>query len=134
MKTLALILALSATLFAGETIRPGSKVYVTPTKDDFYRYLMAEIQKQDFPIVLVTKREEAEYEIAVTSSLSKSSDSQYSIFPNGNTNDDETLSIINLKTGVIIFTETVYNRNAKRGYKSAAEICAKHLRMHIKKH
>ena len=63
MKQLPLLLALCATLVAGETIHPRSKVYVKPTKDDFDRYLMAEIQKEELPIVLVTKREEAEFEI-----------------------------------------------------------------------
>lgn len=71
MKKLPLPMALCTTLSASETIHHGSKVYVTPTKDDFDRYLMAEIQKEEFAIVLVTKGEEAEFQIAMTSSSSK---------------------------------------------------------------
>jgi len=133
MKRLPLLMALCTTLFASEMIHPGSKVYVTPTHDDFDRYLMAEIQREEFPIVLVTKREEAEFEIAVTSSSSKNEVSHPSMFSNTDTNGDETISIISLKTGTIIFSDTVRNRKAKRGYQSTAEVCAKHLRKCIKK-
>jgi len=133
MNKLALLLALCTPLFAGETIHPGSKVYVTPTKDDFDRYLMAEIQKEDLPIVLVTKIEEAEFEIAVASSSSKTEAAQSSTLLNGDTSSEETISIIRLKTGSIIFSETIHDRKAKRGYQSTAEICARHLRRHIKK-
>ncbi len=134
MKQLPLLLALCATLFAGETIHPGSKVYVKPTKDDFDRYLMAEIQKEELPIVLVTKRETAEFEITVTSHSNKTEVSQSSILPDEEPYDDETISIINLKTGGIIFSDTVYDRRSRRGYKYTAEICVKHLRKVIKKH
>lgn len=64
MKTLALLLAFGATLFACETIRPASKVHVTLTKDDFDGYLMAEIQEQNLPTFLVTRCEEDDYDIA----------------------------------------------------------------------
>ena len=133
MKKLPLLLALYTSFFAGETIHSGAKVYVTPTNDDFDRYLMGEIQKEGLPIVLVTKREEAEFEIAVTSSSHRTEGSSPSMFSIGDTNGDEIISIINLKTRGIIFSETVHDRKA-RGYKSTAEICAKHLRKYIKKH
>jgi hypothetical protein len=44
------------------------------------------------------------------------------------------MSVINLKTGGIIFSDTIHDRRAKQGYKSMAEICAKRLRKYMKKH
>ena len=115
-------------------IHPGSAVYVVPTKDDFDRYLMAEIQKPKFPFILVTKHEDAEYEINVVYSSNKTDQFPSPIFSSVRASAETTISIRDVKSGRIVFIDTVRDRNAKQGTKSTAELCAKHLRKFMEKH
>ncbi|MFN8006397.1 MAG: hypothetical protein U0V70_05120 [Terriglobia bacterium] len=134
MKTLGLCLVLCSVGLAGELIHTGAKIYVSPTPDDFDRYLMGEIQSQDLPIVLVRSRGEAEFEISLNSGPKQNDPKAQSVLPVGENKEIETLSVINLKTGQVVYSDTFHFGKGKRDNKSASEVCVKHLRKVFKKH
>src|SRR4051812_14944650 len=56
---------------AADKLTPGSKVFVNTMTDDFDSYLKSAIEKKKVPVVIVTSRDEAEYEIKGTSETQK---------------------------------------------------------------
>lgn len=110
----------------GETRIPaGSKVYVNPM-DGFETYITAALQKKDIPLIIVANREQADFEIKGNVDKQKAGWAK-TIFISPNPEIDATMQVINIKTGVVAFSNSSTKRAAARGRKGSAEHLAKNL-------
>lgn len=117
---------------APKTIPAGSKVYVAPM-DGFETFLKAALIKKEVPLVIVEKKEEADFEITGSSNSQKAGVAKKLILGSWQSREEATINLANLKTGVIIFGYSVHKENSAHGKKSTAEACAKHLNEKITK-
>lgn len=106
-------------------IPANSKVYIHPM-DGFETYVAAALRKKKVPLVLVTNREQADFEITGDVEKQKAGWAK-TIFGSGLPSIDASMSVINIKTGVIAYSISSTKENAWRGRKGSAEHLAKNL-------
>src|SRR5215813_3762793 len=83
-----------------ETLIPsGSKVFVAPM-EGFETYVIAALAKKKTPLLVVSKREEADFEIVGNSESQKAGWAKI-IFGTGLPTVEASIQVINLKTGVV---------------------------------
>jgi hypothetical protein len=87
----------------------GSKVYV-PTANGFDTELTVALRKNKVPLVVVTEKDKADYELS------------------GVPNEQASVKLVNLKTHEVAFAYTITKKDAKRGPQSVAEACAEHMK------
>lgn len=129
-----LILAFSCLAFgqAAEVSTPetkipaNSKIFIAPMEGGFDTYVTAAIQKKKIPLVLVSSRELADFEIKGTVEKQKAGWAK-TIFISPLPSIDSTMQIINVKTGVVAYSISSTKANAARGRKGSAEHLAKNL-------
>ena len=113
-------------------IPAGSKVYIAPM-EGFETFLKEALAKKEVPLVIVEKKEEADFEITGSSNSQKAGVAKKLILGSWQSREEATINLANLKTGVIVFGYSVHKENSAHGKKSTAEACAKHLNEKIKK-
>jgi hypothetical protein len=122
----------SATVVAPADTRipRNSKIYIAPM-DGFETYLAAAIRKKEVPVVMVTEREQADFEITGTHDKKKAGWAK-TIFM-GDSRDTATASmqVVNLKTKVVVYADSSHRNSANRGERSTAEKLAKYLKKKI---
>ena len=107
----------------------GSKVYINEM-DGFETYLTAALAKKDVPLVVVASKELADFEIKGTHTEKKAGAAKI-IFGSGRPEEDASIQVINLKTGVVAYAASSHKHDAWHGKKSTAEAVAKSLRAKI---
>jgi hypothetical protein len=109
-----------------ETLIPsGSKVFVAPM-EGFETYLIAALAKKKTPLLVVSKREEADFEIVGNSESQKAGWAKI-IFKTGLPTVEASIQVINLKTGVVAYAVSEHRRDANFGKRSVAEYLAKKI-------
>jgi hypothetical protein len=103
----------------------GSKVFITPM-EGFETYLIAGLAKKKVPLVVVTKREEADFEIIGNSESQKAGWAKI-IFGTGLPTVEAGIQVINLKTRVVACAVSEHRRDAAFGKRSVAEYLAKKI-------
>lgn len=111
---------------AGSRIPANSKVYVHPMEGGFETYVVAAILKKRIPLVIVNERELADIEIKGTMEKQKASWAK-TIFISPFPAIDSTMQMINVKTGVVVYSISSTKYSANRGRKGSAEHLAKNL-------
>ncbi len=124
--------------FSAQVIPRNSKVYIAPISSPnpkralsrFESYLAAAIRKKEVPVVMVTDRSQADFEITGTAEMREAS-WEKKIF--GEYRDDifASISVVNLKTNVVAYADSSYRESANRGPRSSAEKLAKYLKKKI---
>lgn len=119
-------------------IPPGAKVYINPI-DGFETYLVAGFERKKVPLVVVSKQEEADFEITGTIKVREPSKWEKLAgiaatvagerVVDVNSEVNVAISVKNLKSGEIVFGYAWQGKS--RGQQSAAEACAKHLKKKI---
>jgi hypothetical protein len=112
------------------SIPAGSKVYVQGM-DGFGSYVMAALDKKKVPVVVVSQRENADFEIGGDAESQKAGWAKVLLTRSASSTEEASINVTNVKTGVIVFAYNVNKQNAVRGKQSAAEACAKHLKEKI---
>jgi hypothetical protein len=112
-------------------VESGSKVYVAPMEGGFDISLVAAIVKKQLPVVVVTDKAKAEYEISGISQSDKAGWAKMLFLGTDASNEQASIKVVNLKTGEVVFGYNVKKENSARGRQSAAEACAKHLKENI---
>ena len=130
MKTLicAALLVLSLTLTAvaqDNKIPAGAKVFIE-AMDGFETYLTAALEKKKVALVVVSKREEADFEIKGVAEKQKAGWAK-TIFGSGLPSASASIQIINVKTGVVAFAVAEERKDANFGQRSVAEYLAKKI-------
>jgi len=109
-----------------ETLIPsGSKVFVVPM-EGFETYLIAALAKKKTPLLVVSKREEADFEIVGNSESQKAGWAKI-IFKTGLPTVEAGIQVINVKTGVVAYAVSEHRRDANFGKRSVAEYLAKKI-------
>lgn len=115
----------SSVTSTGTKIPANSKVYVNPM-DGFETYVVAALQTKKIPVLIVSNREQADFEIKGSVEKQKAGWAK-TIFVSPNPEIDATMQVINIKTGVVVFSNSSNKSAARRGRKGSAEHLAKNL-------
>jgi len=114
-----------------KVIPPQSKVFITPIEGGFDTYLSAALVKKEVPLTVTTIREKADFEITGIAESDKAGWAKMMFLGSGQSNEQASIKVTNLKTGVVAFAYAANKGSAARGKQSAAESCAKHLKARI---
>lgn len=118
-------------VLVNETLPAGARLYVAPMPNGFDTYVVAGLQQKKVPVVVVTIREKADYELTGVSETDKAGWARMLFLGNDNTNETASIKIVNLKTGNVVFAYSVKKGNSMRGKQSAGESVAKHIKEKI---
>ena len=119
----------AATVTADTRIPRNSKVYIAPM-DGFETYLAAALRKKEVPLIIVTDREQADFEITGTHEKKNASWAK-TIFVNPSPSASASMQVVNLKTKVVVYADSSHRTSASRGERSTAEKLAKYLKKKI---
>ncbi len=117
------------TVTADTRIPRNSKVYIAPM-EGFETYLAAALRKKEVPLIIVTDREEADFEITGTHEKKNASWAK-TIFVNPSPSASASMQVVNLKTKVVVYADSSHRTSASRGERSTAEKLAKYLKKKI---
>ena len=115
---------------ASKKIPANSKVFLAPM-GGFEEDLKAAIQSKKVPVVLVTDKDQADYEIAGTSDTEKASTAKKVVMWNWHSNKQASITVTDHKSGEVVFAYSVNKKSSAHGKRSTAEACAKHLKEQI---
>src|SRR5687767_14358616 len=111
-----------------KAIPPHSKVFITPIEGGFDTYLSAALVKKQVPLTVVVMKEKADFEITGIAESEKAGWAKMLFLGSDQSNEQASIKVVNLKTGVVAFAYAANKGSAARGKQSAAESCAKHLK------
>ena len=109
----------------------GSRVYVAPMKDGFDTFVIAGIMKKHVPVVVVTSREKADYEITGIAESDKAGWAKMLFMGSSSSAEQASIKIVEIKSEEVVFGYSVNKGNSVRGKQSAGEACAKHMKESI---
>lgn len=113
-------------------IPKGAKVYIAPM-EGFETYLSAALMKKEVPLSIVASKDAADFEITGNSETQKAGWAKTIMTGNGRADERGSITVTNLKSGVIVYAYAADKGSAFRGKQSVAESCAKHLKERIEK-
>ncbi len=122
--------AIPALAFAASPVRsvpPGSKIYVEAA-DGFDTYLTAALQKKQVPVVVVTDKAGADYELSGVSDQQRAGWAKIAFTGQIHSDEQASIKLVQLKTKEVVFAYAVNKKNSLHGRQTAAEACAKHLK------
>ena len=114
-----------------KAIPPGAKIYIAPMEGGFENYLAGGIVKKGVPVVIVTDRSKADFEISGVSQSDKAGWAKILFMGTDASREQASIKIVNIATGEVVFGYNVHKGSSARGKQSAAEACAKHLKKKI---
>lgn len=134
--SLAFVFAISGLAISGQSstcIPNGSKIYINEMPEDFHTFMAAAFKDTELPLLIVTDKDKADFEMSGTAAASKSNSWARVIFA-GQTGSKESASITisNVKTSVVVFSAASDRGNARRGKRSVANKMARELRDDLK--
>jgi hypothetical protein len=116
---------------SAQSLPAGSRIYVAPMANGFDTYIVAGFQKKMVPLVVVTSREKAGFEMTGVSETDKAGWAKMLIWGNDSTNETASVKLVNLQSGEVVFAYSVKKANSARGKQSAGESVAKHIKKKI---
>ena len=123
--------------FQARLIPRNSKVYLAPTRPEdpnkpqaegFESYLAAALRKKNVPLVIVADRSQADFIIEGTADLKGPGWAKKLILQDFRKSTSASITVTNLKTGVVAYADSSDRSSANRGLRSAAEKLAKYLK------
>lgn len=114
-----------------KVIPRGAKIFIAPMPDGFDTYVAAGIMKKEVPVVLVTDRAKADFELSGISDSERAGWAKMLFLGSQQSNEQASVKVSNISTGVVAWGYAVHKTNSVRGRQSAAEACAKHLKEKI---
>jgi uncharacterized protein YgiM (DUF1202 family) len=117
-------------VFQGDPISPGSQVFIEPMSG-FESYLSAALQKKHVPLVIVASEEKADFVITGDSDTKKAGWAKIIFMGDLHSDEEASVTMVNKKTGQVVFAYAVNKKNTLHGQQTSAEACAKHLKGRI---
>ena len=114
-----------------KAIERSSRIYIAPIEGGFDTFLAAAIIKKQVPVVVVTDRAKADYEITGIANSEKAGWVKMLFMGVDNSNDMASIKVVEIKSNEVVYGYSVRKGNSYRGKQSAAEACAKHLKEKI---
>jgi hypothetical protein len=126
-------------MFEAQFIPRNSKVYIAPMKSEdaskpvegFETYLAAALRKKQVPLLIVIDRDQADFEIVGTADKKGAGWAKKVFLGDWRSTTSASMSIINLKTGVVAYSDASHRSSANKGLRSSAEKLAKYLKRKI---
>jgi hypothetical protein len=140
----AVVLCLTAAVPAGQDrasltqdptarVPRGAKVFIGPIEGGYDIYLAAAMHEKEVPIVLVTDKSKADFELSGVTESEKAGWARIVFWGDASTNEQASVKMVNLKTETVVWGYNVNKSSSARGKQSSAESCAKHLKSKIEK-
>ncbi len=107
-------------------IPSGSRIWIKDSGDGFSSFMSAALENKKVPLVVVSERDTADFELRGTSTIQRAGTAKI-IFGTGLPAASASAEIINIKSGVIVFAISESRRDALRGQRSVAEYLAKKI-------
>jgi hypothetical protein len=114
-----------------QTLPAGARIYVAPMNNGFETYVVAGLHKKQVPVVVVTIREKADFELTGVSASDQAGWAKMLFLGQQSTNETASVKIVNLKSGDVVFAYAVTKVNSVSGKQSAGEAVAKHIKEKI---
>lgn len=112
-------------------IERGAKFYIAPMEGGFDTFLIAALVKKQVPVVMVTDRSKADYEITGISDSEKAGWAKMLFMGSDSSREQASIRVTEIKNGEVVYGYAVHKGSSYRGRQSAAEACAKHLKERI---
>jgi len=133
--SIGLVLLASMHLQASEQtaarLPSGAKIYVAQMEDGFDTYIKAALQAKKVPLVVVEKREDAEFELTGHSETQKAGTAKKVIMLDWHSNEQASIQLADINGGTVVWAYSVNKQSSAHGKRSTAEACAKHLKEKI---
>jgi len=125
--------------FLATRIPPNSKIYIAPFKSEdttkpvegFESYMAAALRKKGVPLIMVNDRSQADFEIAGSADKKGAGFAKKWLMGDFRRSTSASLTVTNLRTGVIAYADSSDRSSANRGLRSSAEKLAKYLKRKI---
>jgi hypothetical protein len=114
-------------VITNESLPSGARIYIAPMPSGFETYVAAGLEKKKVPVVLVTDRDKADYELSGVSDSDRAGWAKMLFLGSQQTNENASIKVVNLKTGNVVFAYSVNKTNSYKGKQSAGEAIAKHI-------
>jgi hypothetical protein len=116
---------------SGKPIERKSRIFIAPIEGGFDTFLAAAIIKKQVPVVVVTDKTKADYEITGIANTEKAGWAKMLFMGTDNSNDLASFKMVRIDNDEVVYGYSVRKGNSYRGKQSAAEACAKHLKERI---
>src|ERR1019366_2781518 len=103
-----------------KSIPSGAKVFIAPVEGGFENYLAAAIQQKKVPVVVVTNRDKAEFEISGVAETEKAGWAKMLFARSAASTEEAGIKIVDIKSDEVVFAYAVHKTNSVRGKQSAA--------------
>src|ERR1700704_1058749 len=100
-------------------IPANSKVFLAPM-GGFEENLKAAIQSKKVPVVLVTDKDQADYEITGASETEKAGAAKKAIMLDWHSNEQASITVTDHKSGEVVFAYSVNKKSSAHGKRSTA--------------
>jgi hypothetical protein len=126
--------------FKARLIPRNSKVYIAPMISEdakkpeaqgFESYLAAAMRKKDVPLIIVADRSQADFAIEGTADKKNAGLAKKILLGDFRKSTSASMTVINLRTGVVAYADSSDRSSANRGLRSSAEKLAKYLKKKI---
>lgn len=118
---------------ANASIPAGARVFIGPIEGGYDIYLAAAMHKKEVPIVMVTDKSKADFELSGVTESEKAGWAKMLFWGNTSSAEQASVKMVNLKTGTVVWGYNVNKSSSARGKQSSSEACAKHLKEKIEK-
>jgi hypothetical protein len=122
--------AATTTAAADTRIPRNSRVYIAPM-NGFETYLAAAFRKKEVPLIIVTERDNADFEISGTHDKKNAGWAKTIFLGDARGSASASMQIINMHTKVVVYADSSDRSSANRGERSTAEKLAKYLKQKI---
>jgi hypothetical protein len=126
--------------FQARLIPRNSKVYIAPMISEdpkesqsqgFETYLAAALRKKDVPLLIVADQSQADFIIEGTADKKAAGLAKKILLGDFRKSTSASMSVTNLRTGVVAYADSSDRSSANRGLRSSAEKLAKYLKKKI---
>ena len=126
--------------FKARLIPKNSKIYIAPIMpenpnnlqaDGFEHYLAAALRKKNVPLIIVADRSMADFIIEGTADQRNPGWAKKIILADFRRSTSASMTVTNLRTGVVAYADSSDRSSANRGLRSSAEKLAKYLKRKI---
>lgn len=126
--------------FLARLIPRNSKVYIAPMLSEdpekpqaqgFESYLAAALRKKDVPLIIVAERSQADFAIEGTADKKSGGWAKKVFLGDFRKSTSASMTVTNLRTGVVAYADSSDRASANRGLRSSAEKLAKYLKRKI---
>ena len=114
-------------------LKAGATIFIGPMDGDFDNYLKAAIEKKKVPVTVVSAKDQAAFEIKGSAETQKAGAAKKIFTGSWHSDEEASISVINLQTGDIVFAYSANKKNSAHGKQTTAEACAKQLKEEIDK-